>query len=73
MTNRRTNIVGHRNMAVILLLVVLKLLVHQTPIVKLYTTTDVQDQPIICAHYLLQTPTIQVDPVAYTKKMMPNH
>ena len=73
MPNRRTNIVGQRNMALIRLLAVLKLLVHRTLIVKLFTTTHVQDPPIIYAHYQLQTPTIQVVSVAYIKKILPNH
>ena len=33
----------------------------------------VRDQTIIYAHYQLQTITIQVAPVAFIKKMFPNH
>ena len=73
MPNRRINIVGQLNMALIHLYAVLKLLVHQTLIAKLFTMADVRDQTFIYAHYQLQTTTIQVAPVVFIKKMFPNH
>ena len=73
MPNRRINIVGQLNMALIHLYAVLKLLVHPTLIAKLFTMGVVRDQTIIYAHYQLQTTTIQVAPVVFIKKMFPNH